>query len=1521
MIVSEQASMTKNIFGGIHLPNEPAPQMTCPRPSSPANMMQKKTQKASTLPVPRSFLHGTNRIQQPVVSYNRSTSQPAKTKHGAQTENKSLTSQPSLQTSHTNTSFTPSLKENITTCSNLSQIPRNRIPVARNLSVADCNGEDTERRSTSCSSSSSSECLQYAGLSLLPRGSRTRATLPMASVPYGASNGLSVRQRRATIPRAGPVTAEDDATVPPKTVANLASKFNALIERNQAETGVAKCPPAKIRTVLGPCSKPPPSPQPPKLEVSSIVTPCRKVSYVQKLVINFEGASGESNGTAGQVTPHVSPKASPKTTPKLVSRGVKSDMNRHFSSNLELSSRKSELSECRSDSTKVCNDTAGSAAPSVMSHIRKYNSLDAVEKTEETCNDDVVSKVVKTSQYHRTVSERTPKLSSIPIPQPRRHFTVQLPPLPKQETMYSNSKVAEANEQSLRPNPSFLWDRKITQKIDTMQQREKMAIPVPTDVNLCRDDSAEDPIYEQLPFVPQPSQDVEPHYKVPVSILTEGDEGWEDVSEDEEKVSQRAEFVQNGENVIMNNVKSRIRRKGQMKTSLRRSWSQSLRDLTINQNETRREPTSTRHRCDASEEDYQDVSASEDERESESNYSDSTNPEHHYESVYDMIAASVHSTEDRGCRNDAEEEEEEGGDSLEWNESQETVRTLRSDTNTEDCKRHPSPRFDDYSKPRRQWSLTKSDIRQELAMTISKFKKKKSPTEDVANVSPTSPTKSKKRNWASFRPKLGSRKADKISLKRSPSPKKESATFYLQSVVLVQSTEPVPLSVITRTSPAQYSSSDSTDSGSQKYGEFAGPAVTVNVPCGSFATNSHTRRRRRTVAGSALPRPKTAPPAPPVPPHRSSLVNLTQKGGSVDGSECYSSENSYGSSCDQRPGVVKRMDSSDSDAYGVTSLPFMRRSSEGTGHSLDIMKSRMHLPLPDPLNDETSNKAKLRSSSSGSEMSYLEYSETTSTYGSCKISPFVDEPLYQIYIRDAVERAVRQNQMENSDEDYETLYPNTTLQPSKKSAMELVLPNASGQRTLWCELPEVQSSGLLKTISAEMKRLQEAMFEVITSEASYLKSLDVLTRHFIRCPQFSPDSRILSRSDRDTLFGNILGVKKVSERLLADLEKRWHESLLIGDICDIIYEHASKHFDVYVTYVSNQVCQDRLLRKLKDTNSQFAEVLKQLEMNPICHNLSMYSFLMLPMQRITRLPLLIDAIYNRLTVDCKQSDSCKLALAAVNKVVHECNEGARKVEEMQEMLALEQKLKFSEVKAIPLVTGSRWLVKKGEVTRLLLSETSSKLSFGRWAGRSIKQLVYFFLFTDLLVISKKKNNNCYIVIDYCPRNMIEVTELDNLEKFFEKPPEGCRNPFQLCIFQNHEHRMVEMIFSCTLESDRLRWTEALTPIKSENPDERIYEEWDCPQVQVTHTYIAEQPDELSLEEADVVNVFRKMADGWYQGERIRDGLQGWFPSSYTKEIVSAHVRSRNLRQRYRLLTLSQSYLEEQKRKEKPAKDK
>ncbi|XP_069677432.1 uncharacterized protein Exn isoform X2 [Periplaneta americana] len=535
---------------------------------------------------------------------------------------------------------------------------------------------------------------------------------------------------------------------------------------------------------------------------------------------------------------------------------------------------------------------------------------------------------------------------------------------------------------------------------------------------------------------------------------------------------------------------------------------------------------------------------------------------------------------------------------------------------------------------------------------------------------------------------------------------------------------------------------------------------------------------------------------------------------------------------------------------------------------------------------------------------------------------FADEPLYQFYTAAVVERDMRS---ELDSDGYEEIGDNSRKpKQSRPTAMELIRPRDGQHRTLWCEIPEVVNSRVLSTISPHQKKLQEAKFEIITSEASYMNSLNVLEKHFISSLELCDES-VLSKNDKRTLFSNLIPVKSCSENFLAELEACWQDNILLHGICEVVLKHASNNFNVYIKYCSNQICLDRTLRGLKEQNGKFAEVLAQLESGPVCQALSLHSFLMLPMQRITRLPLLIDAVLTRLDPQDDEYNTCRLALATLNKIVQNCNEDARRMERMEEILILSPQLYFpSEVKAVPIISSARWLVKKGELTQLVWRGDEGKLTFGKKFSRVT---IHMFLFTDLLVITKKKRkttpdatgDECYAVIDYCPRNLVQMTSAEGMSNLPVKfTSEGGRNLMLLTMLQNHEKKTVEMILSCSMESDRQRWLEAVNPPVSDNPDETVYEEWDCPQVTAVHPYVARQPDELSLEVADVVNVLRKITDGWYLGERIRDGEKGWFPGNHTVEVLSAHVRARNLKQRYRLLALSGNFLESQ-RKEKQAK--
>lgn len=47
-----------------------------------------------------------------------------------------------------------------------------------------------------------------------------------------------------------------------------------------------------------------------------------------------------------------------------------------------------------------------------------------------------------------------------------------------------------------------------------------------------------------------------------------------------------------------------------------------------------------------------------------------------------------------------------------------------------------------------------------------------------------------------------------------------------------------------------------------------------------------------------------------------------------------------------------------------------------------------------------------------------------------------------------------------------------------------------------------------------------------------------------------------------------------------DLEHRIEKSILISDVCDIVYYHAVEHFNVFIKYVINQVYQEKNYRRI-----------------------------------------------------------------------------------------------------------------------------------------------------------------------------------------------------------------------------------------------------------------------------------------------------------------------------------------------------
>ncbi|XP_027762566.1 rho guanine nucleotide exchange factor 5 isoform X3 [Empidonax traillii] len=491
--------------------------------------------------------------------------------------------------------------------------------------------------------------------------------------------------------------------------------------------------------------------------------------------------------------------------------------------------------------------------------------------------------------------------------------------------------------------------------------------------------------------------------------------------------------------------------------------------------------------------------------------------------------------------------------------------------------------------------------------------------------------------------------------------------------------------------------------------------------------------------------------------------------------------------------------------------------------------------------------------------------------------------LYQEYSDVALNKAIQSQKRVDYPEDIESSFPSSprlrrkVLSPQDSYLQRL---SVSSNASLWQDIPMIRGSRMLLNMSREEQRLQEAKFELIISEASYLRSLNVAVDHFQRSAELQA---MLTNQERQWLFSRLSDVRDVSASFLFDLEEKFEEDMFTFHVCDVALKHAPDFRRVYLPYVTNQTYQEQTFQRLLNGNAGFQQVLERLESDPVCQRLSLKSFLILPFQRITRLKLLLQNILKRTRPGSEEEVQATQAYDALEKLIKDCNENVQRMKSTEELIYLSQKIEF-ECKIFPLISQSRRLVKCGELTALDFNNLSPK-----W--KVTTRPIYLHLFNDCLLLSRPKEGGRFVVFDHAAFSDVRG------EKCEMKLHGANKNLFRLFLLQNYQGKRAEFLFRTETHSEKLRWISALAPPRGE-PD--LLECPDAPQVQCIKTYKARENDELALEKADIIMVMQYSNDGWMEGVKLSDRERGWFPSEHVENISSKHVRQKNLKEEQRV---------------------
>ncbi|XP_032149856.1 intersectin-2 isoform X6 [Sapajus apella] len=208
----------------------------------------------------------------------------------------------------------------------------------------------------------------------------------------------------------------------------------------------------------------------------------------------------------------------------------------------------------------------------------------------------------------------------------------------------------------------------------------------------------------------------------------------------------------------------------------------------------------------------------------------------------------------------------------------------------------------------------------------------------------------------------------------------------------------------------------------------------------------------------------------------------------------------------------------------------------------------------------------------------------------------------------------------------------------------------------WCA--DLQTLDTMQPI--ERKR-QGYIHELIQTEERYMGDLQLVVEVF---QKRMAESSFLTEGEMALIFVNWKELIMSNTKLLKALrvrKKTGGEKMPVQMIGDILAAELS-HMQAYIRFCSCQLNGAALLQQKTDEDTDFKEFLKKLASDPRCKGMPLSSFLLKPMQRITRYPLLIRSILENTPESHTDHFSLKLALERAEELCSQVNEGVREKE-------------------------------------------------------------------------------------------------------------------------------------------------------------------------------------------------------------------------------------------------------------------
>ncbi|KND01548.1 uncharacterized protein SPPG_03349 [Spizellomyces punctatus DAOM BR117] len=375
----------------------------------------------------------------------------------------------------------------------------------------------------------------------------------------------------------------------------------------------------------------------------------------------------------------------------------------------------------------------------------------------------------------------------------------------------------------------------------------------------------------------------------------------------------------------------------------------------------------------------------------------------------------------------------------------------------------------------------------------------------------------------------------------------------------------------------------------------------------------------------------------------------------------------------------------------------------------------------------------------------------------------------------------------SKDIDVTDLLPSLAIVPPPQNVRlsALISDEAIGKSIRW---QDRLADTVLQQMTQKEKQRMTAIFELLTTERDYVRDLKIIIEIFKK-PM--AERKIVNAKIIDSIFSNIEELLAVSQDFLLRLEQLYANHPIIDRIGNVLLTMMER-FVSYTLYCSQHSVSVTKQLSLAQTKREFRVFLEETYKNPTTRQLDLGGFLIKPVQRICKYPLLIKEILKNTEESSADHGLLKEAAERIQGIISIVNEGARQADGVRRVVDIQNN--FTD--KINIVTPTRHLVREDAV-------------YVNYA--EIKKPRRLLLFNDLLIVARKDWRDKYHLVDQAILKDCIIADVQ------EKEQDAATNLLELEINPSSDSHLAissRYLFSVSSPQVKQAWLDAyrsLTP--------------------------------------------------------------------------------------------------------------